>query len=337
MWYILSTMLTQAEYYSNYHIGYKRPGRRNFMKISFWIASLLALAIVTLSFLNMFLPIQNKSANIISPLAGNYKLEALSSIVEKSENASLSKIVENNLKDKKGTYAVGILSLTTGDEYFKNKHQEFDSASLYKLWVMGLTYEKIENGTLKKDTILSDSIENLNSKFNIASESAERTEGEIKMSVKNAVNLMISKSDNYSALLLSSYLGISKIQIYLNEHGFSDSKLGSTETLPTTSVYDMLQFFYKLYYGELADKEFSEEMVTILRQQVLNNKLPKHLPDNIEIAHKTGELGKYSHDAGIIYSPTGPYILVVLSETDNKKTADETIAQISKDVYDYLQ
>lgn len=306
------------------------------MKVSFWVASLVILAIIILNLFNIFLPSQSKSVNIISPLAGNYKLETLGSIIGKGENASLSKIVENNLKDKKGTYAVGILNLTTGDEFFKNKHHEFDSASLYKLWVMGLTYEKIENGTLKKDTVLSDSVENLNSKFNIASESAERIEGEVKMSVKNAINLMISKSDNYSALLLSSYIGISKIQIYLNEHGLSDSNLGTTETLPTTSAYDILHFFYKLYYGELADKEFSEEMVTVLRQQVLNDKLPKYLPDNIEIAHKTGELGGFSHDAGIVYSPNGPYIIVVLSDTNNKKTADEVIAQISKDVYNYF-
>ena len=329
-------MLTQAEYYSNYHIGYKRQGRGNFVKIFFWIAALTILGLIILKLLNLFVPTQSKSVNIISPLSQDFKLETLGSAVERAENSSLSKIVEKNLENQGGSYAVGILNLTTGDEYFKNKHQIFDTASLYKLWVMGLIYQKIENGTLQKNTVLSDSVENLNKKFNIASESAERKEGEVKMSVENAIDLMITKSDNYSALLLSSYLGISKIQLYLNEHGFSESKLGSSETLPSTSVYDILQFFYKLYYGELADKEFSEEMTTILRRQVLNGKIPKYLPDNTEIAHKTGELGMYSHDAGIVYSKNGPYIIVVLSDANNKKTADETIAQISKEVYNYF-
>ncbi len=276
------------------------------------------------------------NANIISPLAQDSTLETLGAGTENVESESLANIVNKNLSGKKGTYGVAILNLKTGEEYFENEHLHFESASLYKLWVMGLVYKRIENGSLKEDAVLSDSVENLNRKFNIDSETAERKEGGITLSLKTAVAQMISKSDNYSALLLTSKLGLSNLQKYLNDYSFDDSKVGGADSLPETSANDILQFFYKLYYGELGDKNSSEEMASVLRQQVLNEKLPKYLPENLQIGHKTGELGTFSHDAGIVYSENGPYIIVVLSDAPVKKTADETIAQISKDVYDYF-
>ena len=98
----------------------------------------------------------------------------------------------------------------------------------------------------------------------------------------------------------------------------------------------MMLFFEKLSKGELADKSSTDKMITLLKRQRLNTKLPKYLPDEIVIAHKTGELGAVSHDAGIIYLPSGDYSIVILSESDNPPGAVERIAQMSKNVYDYF-
>ena len=74
----------------------------------------------------------------------------------------------------------------------------------------------------------------------------------------------------------------------------------------------------------------------MLKDQRLNRKLPADLPSNTVIAHKTGELGMFSHDAGIIYTPKGDYIIVVLSKSDTPAAAEKRIADISKAVYDYF-
>ncbi|MEM4270897.1 MAG: serine hydrolase, partial [Candidatus Pacearchaeota archaeon] len=81
----------------------------------------------------------------------------------------------------------------------------------------------------------------------------------------------------------------------------------------------------------------SGEMLALLKKQNLNSKLPKYLPENTVVAHKTGELGEYSHDAGIVYKDSGDYIIVVLSKTQKPLDANEKIAQISKAVYDYFK
>ena len=77
-------------------------------------------------------------------------------------------------------------------------------------------------------------------------------------------------------------------------------------------------------------------MIALLKQQTLNDKLPKYLPENVEIAHKTGEIDRFSHDAGIVFFEKGDYIIVVLSETDNSPAANERIADISKKVFEYF-
>jgi beta-lactamase class A len=76
--------------------------------------------------------------------------------------------------------------------------------------------------------------------------------------------------------------------------------------------------------------------LTLLKAQKLNNKLPKELPKNTVIAHKTGELDMVSHDAGIVYAQNGNYIIVVMSETSLPVAANERIADISKGVYEYF-
>ena len=64
--------------------------------------------------------------------------------------------------------------------------------------------------------------------------------------------------------------------------------------------------------------------------------MPKYLPSDTLIAHKTGELDSFSHDSGIVYTPNGNYIIVVMSDSTNPKGAEDRIANISKSVYDYF-
>ncbi len=76
-------------------------------------------------------------------------------------------------------------------------------------------------------------------------------------------------------------------------------------------------------------------MLDLLKSQKLNNKLPKYLPQEIDVAHKTGEIDSLTHDAGIVYAPTSDYIIVILSDSNDPNSAEERIAEVSKNVYNY--
>lgn len=250
-----------------------------------------------------------------------------------SISSGLEKTVEQSLSGTSGTYSVAIKNMKTGEVYLKNEDRQYEAASLYKLWVMLTVYDQIERGIINDDQELTAKAEELNEKFDIATDSAEMKEGEIKMTVKQATNQMITISHNYAALLLASKVRLSNIQLQMNKYGLTASKLNP----PRTSTSDILVFYEKLYRKELVNKEASGQMLALLKLQQLNDRIPLYLPESIESAHKTGELGPFKHDAGIVFTEKGDYIIVLMSESSDPKAAAEREARVSKAVYDYFQ
>lgn len=248
-------------------------------------------------------------------------------------SSSLKNIVEETLLGTKGTYGIVVKNLITGEAYYHNEHKVYEPGSLYKLWVMGEVYNQIQSGKLTEDEILTDSIRKLNNDFDIDPDSVELAEGTITLSVKDALNQMITISHNYAAFLLTKKVQLSSIETFLKEHNFSKSALGSP---PKTTAYDIALFFEKLYKEQLANGDNTRKMIDLLKRQTLNNKLPKYLPQNVAIAHKTGEINYLSHDAGIIFTGKGDYIIAILSETDAPAGAEEQIAKVSAAVYKYF-
>ncbi len=57
----------------------------------------------------------------------------------------------------------------------------------------------------------------------------------------------------------------------------------------------------KIYLGKAVSQGASIEMKNLLLAQAVDDRIPKYLPENIKVAHKTGELDTLRHDAGIVY------------------------------------
>jgi len=252
------------------------------------------------------------------------------------QRENLSEVVEKSLADNKEDYAIVIKNLKTEESYALNARKVFQPASLYKLWVMAAVFSEIKDGNLKESDILSKEIPELNDEFELASEEAELTEGTISRSVGDALFQMITISHNYSALLLSSEVGNSKISNLMAGLEFTQSRLGTSNTTPQTTASDIALFYEKLYKGEIVDRNYSQKMIDILIKQQLNDRIPKYLPKGTKVAHKTGEIKFFKHDTGIVFTEKGDYIIVVLSESNSSKAAAERIANLSKNVYEYF-
>ena len=80
----------------------------------------------------------------------------------------------------------------------------------------------------------------------------------------------------------------------------------------------------------------SNTMIEILKQQTFDDRIPKYLPKGIEVAHKTGEIGGFKHDAGIVFAKD-PILIVILSESNSPKGAAERIAELSRNIYGYFE
>jgi len=271
---------------------------------------------------------------IISPLAASSGLKAIAQVIPNilsgDTNKKIEEIVSEELQGEKGTYSIIYKNLKNDDMYTHNPTQVYDSASLYKLFVMAKTYEDIESGKLNHDVVLNDTVERLNDRFDIASEEAELTEGSFRMTVDTALEQMITISHNYAALLLTSKLKSSEVKTFISRNGFIHTDFDAP---PQTTAEDIVLFYEKLYKKELVNVVASDEMLALLRRQELNDRIPKYLPKTTQVAHKTGELGGVKHDAGIVFTEEGDYILVMMSDTNAPQHAAEVEAKISEKIY----
>lgn len=259
------------------------------------------------------------------------------------EISKLPEIVNRNFGEYGDDYAVVIKNLKTGEEYKFNENKKYDSASLYKLWIMAIAFQKIKDGTFKEDQIITGNQKTIDSALSTVSPTPTpegQTEAQvteepklISMTVKDAIEKMITLSDNYSALLLASKAGTFSVTNFLKAYGFNNSNFRQP---PQTTASDIALFYEKLYKGEIVDREYSGKMMEVLKRQAINDRIPDQLPERILVAHKTGELFGAKHDAGIVFSEKGDYIIVVLSDTRNPKIAVKKTADFSKEIYYYF-
>lgn len=246
-------------------------------------------------------------------------------------------VIDEALKGTKGTYGIVIINLKTGESFTFNETKSFEVGSLYKLWIMALIFKDIREGKLSANESITGNVADLNRKFNIASDSAELKNGTMSFTIASALNQMITISHNYAALMLTEKVKVSRVKQWLTENGFNDSSVRTEgHSSPVSTPKDIARFYEKLYKGELADTESTQEMLELLKNQKLTDGLPKNLPAEAKIANKTGEVGWFKHDSGIVFSEKGDYIIVVMSESNSPAGAQERIAVISKAVYDYF-
>jgi|GEM_PF-1707428 beta-lactamase class A len=293
---------------------------------------LTGILFLTLIVLGLMLGIYQAFKNI--PMKFKWDKNILS-VQTKAEPLKI--VIDEALKRTKGTYGIVILNLKTGESFTFNETKSFEVGSLYKLWIMALIFKDIQEGKLSADESITGDIADLNRKFNIASDSAEFKNGTMSFTIKSALNQMITISHNYAALMLTEKVKVSRVKQWLAENGFNDSSVRTEgHSSPVSTPKDIARFYEKLYKGELGDTQSTQKMLELLKNQKLADGLPKNLPAEVKIANKTGEVGWFKHDSGIVFSEKGDYIIVVMSESNSPGGAQEKIALISKAVYDYF-
>jgi beta-lactamase class A len=155
---------------------------------------------------------------------------------------------------------------------------------------------------------------------------------------------MIIISDNTAANLLIDMAGMDNVNKMAEDMGLRSTKLqrrmmdsaaarAGRENL--TCAVDMHHILKLIYEGKAIDEYYSCMMPDILKRQQVGGRLNLYLPDDITIAHKTGDLDRLEHDVGIVYLPGCDYIICVLTnKTITNKDGREIIGKISKAVYD---
>lgn len=103
----------------------------------------------------------------------------------------------------------------------------------------------------------------------------------------------------------------------------------------TSTPADMVAMLAAFEEGDAISATSREATIDILKRQKYNTIIPLHLPEETEVAHKTGSLRGIRNDVGIVYAPTGPYAIALMAKelTDEVEGA-RRLAELSKVVWE---
>lgn len=239
-----------------------------------------------------------------------------------------------------GEVGIYIKDLLTGQTIEINSTKLLPSASLVKVPIMAAVYQAQKEGKFKlSDKIIlkrRHKIRDCSRLFNAKSGRA--------FMVKDVVERMVTESDNTATNMLVDALGFGYLNTKFMQFGLKDTDLrrgvmdlkwreAGIENY--TTAYDMGVILENIYKGALIDKESSEAMLTTLKRQHVNDRIPRFLPDGLVVAHKTGSLKDTISDCGIVFTDEGDFIICVLTaDAKNNRIAKKFISNIAVYAYD---
>jgi beta-lactamase class A len=203
----------------------------------------------------------------------------------------------------------------------------FIAASLYKLAVLLRVESLVESGALSYDDTIT--IEDAD----VTVDGSNEYPGTV-LTIDQALEEMITYSDNGAALALVRVYGAHATNVTLAAAGITGFRIAESageDHLVTARALGT--FFDLLATRRLLSAAASERMLGRLERQTINDRLSRDLPQNVAVAHKTGDLVGLIHDAGLIGTNSGPRIAVVLTSGGAEPAAKDLIARIGALVY----
>ncbi len=227
---------------------------------------------------------------------------------------SLSSGLDSSVARFRGAAALVVSDRAVGYRYAYAEDRIFYAASLYKLGVMVEAYRQAAAGLVSLDETAVTIAEA------DTGPDGWYTPAGSTLTLREAISRMITLSDNSPASALLRLLDTHSVNATTAALGLRNTRINTglpetEQTLPynTTSARDMEKLFLGLLGGTVVSPAASGEMLEILKQQRVNDRLPAGAPAGTTIAHKTGNLDGVAHDAGILYTPAGPRIVVLLT------------------------
>jgi beta-lactamase class A len=225
-----------------------------------------------------------------------------------------------------GHVGVAVKDLGSGRGAVLDGDLELQSASLYKLPVL---YTVFDVGL------------NMYEELPITPEALSYDSGTMELgvgetlSVAEALERMVTLSDNTSAIMLGSRVGANRIDASIAALGM-DTTHYSLERM-TTSALDMLHLVEFVADGDAVSRTASADMLHLMLRQRVNDRLPRLLPYEVQVAHKTGNLPGVVNDVGVLYGPTSTIAIAALvSDTSDETAASNAIAQVALVAYTYF-
>ncbi len=226
----------------------------------------------------------------------------------------MQQVVNQFVAANPGSWGIVVKDLSNGATATYQPTAQMESASLYKLFVARYIYQRIDLGQLSY---------------------TQPAGGGSGRDIEQCLTIMINISDNTCGRALGAILGWGDENQALQQEGYSQTDLATPQQ---TDAQDVATLLERLYDGTLVSADSSQRFMNLLKDQQVNNRLPVGLPSGTVIAHKTGDLDGYTHDAGIVYGPKTNYLIVVMSGPWNDPSvAPAMFANLSQHMWSYFE
>lgn len=240
-----------------------------------------------------------------------------------------------------GTFGVAAWD-RSGRRVLINEREVFRSASVIKVPMMVDLFCRRDEGELSLDDVLT-----LKDEYKVAGSGVlKEMHGGLQVTVRDLIVLMIIVSDNTATNMLVDRFGTDSCNRRMKSLGLDrivfarkmydwDAANAGRENL--CCAHDMAALLAMMAEGRISSKSTSTEMVEIMARQQYRDKIPLLLPEDTKIANKTGSLTGVTHDVGIVYGPSGPYVLGILTkDVSDVIAAERAIAEVSRLVYGHF-
>ena len=214
--------------------------------------------------------------------------------------------------DQTGTISIIVEGISHAGSVAINPHAQVPAASVTKLAIACAAFDD-PNVDLGQHIDLRDLDETLYCSIMKAFDPATT------LSLKELIGFMIIISDNPATSRVLDAVTPQKVDAWLQANGltqssfsagFTDSDLSGRIRENVTTARDCLTLLKRIYDPQSPYVDILNMMANNLR----NDRIPKRLPDDAVIMHKTGTLNGLVHDIAIIESPVVSYYLVVLAD-----------------------
>ncbi|HEX8363368.1 MAG TPA: serine hydrolase [Longimicrobium sp.] len=267
-----------------------------------------------------------------------------------ADTAVLRRTLERAMSGYAGVAGVSVANLRTGETLSIRGAEPFPSASLIKVAVLVTLLEEVKGGSIRLDErigmIARDRVGGSGVLKHMASG--------LGLTVEDAAWLMITLSDNTATNLLLDRLNIRTVGSKMEALGLPRTKIHSKTFLRSTSVAmdssvkyglgvttpdETVRLFTLLHQGRAVSPAMDSLALRMLRANQDPTKLQRWLPEELDAAHKTGDVDQARNDCGILYGAEAPVAVCVMTRENQDKSylpdnpANLLIARVGREVF----
>jgi D-alanyl-D-alanine carboxypeptidase (penicillin-binding protein 5/6) len=267
-------------------------------------------------------------------------------VVRAEEDPRLAELLKPVISSHPGTVAVAVKHLGTGASFADRADEPMPTASLIKFPVMIAAYQLAADGKINLATPIE-----LKEDDKVPGSGILTTHfsAGARISVRDAIRLMIVYSDNTATNLVLDQIGLPATSELMTRWEFPETRLhskvyrGDSSIAPerskkfglgSTTANEMIRLLTRLDRKDLISADASQQMYEHLLACDDQVRLAKFLPKGTKVALKTGSVAASRTVAGIIESPSGRIAICVLTtgNKDQRWTDDNAAVLLSAEV-----